>query len=486
MLPTLDEVRRGLDSYLAELEEEYYLNWAGLKEDLATTPIVSKYRWLLTSRVAEAARRLGGRRGKLLERFAVSGMLDEAVKELTDSFETRLTAKTVYVAGEQLPFRLAQVKVSNEPRRDMRAELYRSILDAIEEVNPILEERTLILHRKARELGFRSYAELSLSFKSFRIEELREAASLLCSETEALYSSEMEKRLEEKAGVGLREAERHDIAYLFRATEFDRYFPAEKMVGKLLKTIRYMGLDLRDVKLDVEARPRKSPRAFCAPVRVPWDVRLVVMPKGGFDDYMALFHEAGHALHAAYTSPELPAELRRLWEGAIAETYAFLMEYLLTSESWLSEHTELRGGELRMFLRLQGLYKLYYLRRYAGKVEYELKLHSDGLADARDTYVQELQSKLVFKQPHQYYLYDVDDMMYSADYLTAWLLEAQLRSHLESELGERWYMREEAGRLLRGLWSQGGKPSVRDLLSEAGYSRLDARPLIEDVKKMME
>ncbi|RLG51662.1 MAG: hypothetical protein DRN96_04705 [Thermoproteota archaeon] len=436
--------------------------------------------------MADAARRLGGRRGQLLVMFAVSGMLDEAVKELTDRFETRLARKVVYAAGEQLPFRLAQVKVGNEPRRGVRAELYRSILAAVEEVNPILEERTRMLHEKARELGFRSYAELSLSFKSFRVDELRQAASVLCRETEGLYSSEMERMLEEKAGVSLREAERHDVAYLFRATEFDKYFPAEEMVGKLLKTIKGMGLELRGVKLDIEARPRKSPRAFCAPVRVPWDVRLVVMPKGGFDDYMALFHEAGHALHAAYTSPELPAELRRLWEGSVAETYAFLVEYLLTCESWLKEHTELKGGELRRFLRLQGLYKLYYLRRYAGKVEYELRLHSDGLAEAREWYVQELQSRLIFKQPHQYYLYDVDDMMYSADYLAAWLVEAQLRSYLASELGEHWYAREEAGKLLRRLWSRGGEPTVRELLSEAGYSKLNARPLIEEAKMMIE
>ena len=50
-------------------------------------------------------------------------------------------------------------------------------------------------------------------------------------------------------------------------------------------------------------RPKKSPRAFCAPVRVPGEVYLVLSPVGGRDDFSVLFHEAGHAEHYANVDP---------------------------------------------------------------------------------------------------------------------------------------------------------------------------------------
>ena len=47
--------------------------------------------------------------------------------------------------------------------------------------------------------------------------------------------------------------------------------------------------------MDLEARPFKSPRPFCASISVPDEIKLVVNPHGGQQDYRALFHEAGHA-----------------------------------------------------------------------------------------------------------------------------------------------------------------------------------------------
>ena len=75
---------------------------------------------------------------------------------------------------------------------------------------------------------------------------------------------------------------------------------------------------------DIESRPNKSPRAFCAPVRVPGEVYLVIAPVGGRDDYATLFHEGGHTEHSASVAPELPFEFRCLGDNSISETYAFL------------------------------------------------------------------------------------------------------------------------------------------------------------------
>ena len=78
------------------------------------------------------------------------------------------------------------------------------------------------------------------------------------------------------------------------------------MLPALEATLGDLGVDLRsqqNVHLDLESRPARRPRAFCAPIEVPGKVMLVIQPIGGKDDWAALFHEAGHTEHYAHTSP---------------------------------------------------------------------------------------------------------------------------------------------------------------------------------------
>ena len=99
---------------------------------------------------------------------------------------------------------------------------------------------------------------------------------------------------------------------LFRGVKWDAMFPPDRMVPALESTLADLGIDLRgqsNVHVDIEPRPSKDPRAFCAPVLVPSEVHLVIPRVGGRDDYDALMHEAGHAEHYAHVDPSLP------WSG---------------------------------------------------------------------------------------------------------------------------------------------------------------------------
>ena len=78
-------------------------------------------------------------------------------------------------------------------------------------------------------------------------------------------------------------------------------------------------------------------RAFCAPVRVPTEVHLVIPRVGGRDDYDALMHEAGHAEHYAHVEPQLPFEHRYLGDNSVTEGFAFLLEHLAADAAWLED-----------------------------------------------------------------------------------------------------------------------------------------------------
>ena len=83
-------------------------------------------------------------------------------------------------------------------------------------------------------------------------------------------------------------------------------------------------------------------------------------------------------------------------------------------------------------------------------------------------------------EPHdaEWYLVDHDDLFYSADYLRAWYLEAQLFDRLVDQFGRRWWTRHEAGDYLRTLWAEGQKFNALDLARAIGDPDIDPAPLL--------
>jgi hypothetical protein len=293
----------------------------------------------------------------------------------------------------------------------------------------------------------------------------------------------MNEALEAKVGIRLEEAEKHDVSFFFRAKEFDKHFRKDRMLTALKKMLANMGIcldDQKNIQLDVEERPKKSPRAFCSPIRIPEDVKLMIMPQGGHDDYAALFHETGHAEHFANVNPELSVEYKWLGDNSVTESYAFLLEYLLTDENWLKQNIKM--AETEEYLRFLALYKLLFLRSYGAKLSYEIKLHMASSLEGVDEVHKKIGEKVLkYRHPANHYLITVDDAFYSAQYLQAWIFEAQLRKFLKREFGNEWFNSQEAGNYLTNLWADGQKYSVTELAKAIGYTGLDIEPLTASI-----
>jgi hypothetical protein len=234
--------------------------------------------------------------------------------------------------------------------------------------------------------------------------------------------------------------------------------------------------------LDTDPRPLKSPRAFCAPVRVPSEVYLVIKPIGGQDDYRALFHESGHAEHFSHVDGNLPFAFRYLGEEAISETFAFLFEHLTLNPRWLVDVLRVPLRDAERYRRFALFNKLWLLRRYAAKLRYELILHDEGPSGMDTAYREILGDVLHVAIAPERYLDDVDDAFYVAGYLRAWIFECQLSRFLLEHFGEGWYESREAGGFLRSLWSIGMRDPVDELArTRIGAKGLDPMPLIEEL-----
>jgi hypothetical protein len=232
--------------------------------------------------------------------------------------------------------------------------------------------------------------------------------------------------------------------------------------------------------VDADERPKKSPRAFCAPVRVPSEVHLVIPRVGGRDDYDALMHEAGHAEHYAHVDPSLPFEHRYLGDNSVTEGFAFLLEHLAADAAWLED---VLGVDDASAVRdhARGT-RLLFLRRYCAKLAYELELHEGGHLDRmREVYVRRLSDAIHVDWPGATWLSDVDPFFYAARYLRAWAFETHLRALLRERFGERWFAEPEAGAVLREWWARGQAMDADELLGELTGARLDFSVLLEDL-----
>jgi hypothetical protein len=296
----------------------------------------------------------------------------------------------------------------------------------------------------------------------------------------------VDAQLRDRVGVPLAGAAVSDLARLWRAPRFDAAFTPGRALPALRATLAGLGIELDaqpNVELDVEARPGKRPRAFCAPIRVPGRVVLVILPQGGQDDYRALFHEAGHTEHFAHMPAALPAEARVLGDNGVTEGFAFLFEHLLSDPEWLRDHL---GAEVPGYAEFSALLTLYLVRRYSAKLAYELELHAAGSLDGLPArYAELLERAGGVAYPSTDYLDDVDDGFYCTCYLRAWALEAQLRDHLRTRFGRKWYRSRQAGELLREAWGLGQSLRAEELLRQITGEELDFGALTAEVEEAL-
>ena len=469
------------EAFQEEINREYYQALAGLKEQLEIAAIYERYADLFAEDTVRAL--LGQRQdkqGRYLAELATMGYLEQKVKDLTEAITNFILKATVEWDGEEIPYQAVQPRISNEPVMERRHELYARQRAVSAKSNDQRAERFQAMYGATQDLGFTDYTTLCEELEDLHLAWLTEQMQAFLDRTEGVYVEQLAHYL---ATIGVPEdkADVSDTLYLFRAPYFDDLFPAERMIPALRATLAGLGIDVDSqeaLELDTEPRPLKSPRAFCAPIRVPDEVKLVIKPIGGQNDYRTLFHEAGHAQHAVNTAADLPFAFKRLGDNSVTEGYAFLFDNLIRNPHWLREVLEIPEGE--DYVRFSRFYKLWYLRRYGAKLLYEQELHAKVEAPA-SRYTELLGNALKVRIASEKYLEDVDDAYYAAQYLRAWIFEVQMRDYLEREYGPTWFTKTAAGRFLVDLWRQGQRDNVVELARQMGYEGLNLGPLTEEL-----
>jgi hypothetical protein len=288
------------------------------------------------------------------------------------------------------------------------------------------------------------------------------------------------------------EVTRADALALFRAKEFDRFFPPSSMESSIREQVREMGVDATAagrILFDTGDREGKRSRAFCAPVRVPNEVYLVMRPHGGQTDWNTFLHELGHALHFAYMRPDLPYEYRWLGDNSITEGYAMLFDHLMQDEGWLERYTEVGPANVRTFLRAVGFEELHFLRRYAAKLGYEIELYGGNLPwDALpELYTERLTSATSFRYSPADAFVDVDPRFYAARYLRAWQLQALITETLVENYDTDWWRNPRAGPwMCSALFGEGQRELADEQAQRVAGKKLTFDPLVRAVTRLLQ
>jgi hypothetical protein len=485
----IDALSANADRFLAELDEETYLHFAGLKETYDLTAIYERHENLtqLDTALALGASVDGNRRHRELWKFACEGYLGNLVSEEAERVAELEATLTATVDGEEIPFRMLKPQLMNEEDRGTRARIEAARNELTEEhLNPLELQAAEIGQRETRRLGAENYADLYRSF-GFGLDDLAEQCRRLLAETDDLWEQAGNRFFRSRVGIGLGEVERWDVGRVWRGEEWDAAFPPDRMLPALEATLGDLGIDLRgqqNVELDLDDRPNKDSRAFCSPIEVPGRVVLVMKPQGGPDDWRALFHEAGHTEHFAHTDASLSPEERRLGDNAVTEGWAMLIEFLTTDPVWLERRLDFpRPYE---FAAEGAAQLLWIVRRYCAKLLYELEFHTaDDLTALRPRYVELLTEATKVEPAEADYLSDIDAGFYASEYLRAWALESQMRAYLRERFGNAWFSRREAGSLLRELWAEGQKPTADELLREVTGETLELAAVGDRIREAL-
>jgi hypothetical protein len=500
---SVERLRREGERFMEELSREYYSAHSGIKPSADLQPIYARHREIIGPDALAVAREyFDGSAAGSEERRSARLLLDwqvesQSSRELAPLDEREIAWEADAVAttadGRRIPYQRVAIEIGNSSDRDERATLEQARRTLVQgSLAPMRRERFQRERDITESLGLApGYNATWELLSGVSLTALRDECAAFLRDTQAMWDEVLPKATKRVLGMRPDEATRADALALFRAREFDGYFPAAEMEPTILGQVREMGVDpLANgrIRLDTGEREGKRSRAFCAPVRVPDEVYLVLRPHGGQTDWNTFLHELGHALHFAYMRPDLPMEFRWMGDNSVTEGYAMLFDHLMQDAGWLQRYTRLDKRTTPEFLRAAGLEELHFLRRYCAKLIYETDLYGGTVSwDALpDLYVELLTKATGFKYDRADAFVDVDPRYYAARYLRAWQLQALLTETLVERYDVDWWRNPRAGPwIAQALFGEAQRELAHEQAERVAKKPMDFAPLIRSVEWML-
>ncbi|MCI4325330.1 MAG: M3 family metallopeptidase [Thermoplasmata archaeon] len=469
--------------YTGRGDERVLVRWQTERAEFLRDPAQPR----LVERLAEtAASATVARRTELLRR----SVLDAAVEQAPEivRLRSRLQARIVRYRPLWKGKRVGRAEVYNALRcstdRRERERAWRAHEPLHRSLEAPLRRLIGLRNDRARAVGFRSFAELRLSYEGVPPRRLR---ALAHDAARPLRRLARELRIETAERTGEAGWAPWDLRFAgeSRAPLPKEPFPGDLMVETVQRALRQWGipparLDVRIVRCDLPFG------GLTVAPEIPDDVRILVHPSGGWEYYMVLFHEYGHAVH--FRSVDQPTHLLRnpdLGFAGFAEGLAGVFEQVASDAAWLGTVRGLDPHAVEEFCRRQSEDAVFAAASTALGIESELRLYEHPDGDPRAA---------VQRLARSWFGYDayasrswadsffVTHPVYYQSYLVSHLFRAQVSAAMRRETDGPLWPNRRAGPWLTGAFlSNGARFDWNERLRDVTGAPLSAEPFVATV-----
>jgi hypothetical protein len=487
----IDSYRSRLEEYEERLNRRLYQFYSGRSPSLDLVGLYSDYSDIISfdsiheveSESQNTSASFDSRRKSLnkMRDFLKDQHLDAALAPLTEEILNSENQRKVLWEGRDLNFAQIPHHLKNESDAFKRRNLNERYARELQKSEGLRLESVARLHSSAVQLGFKNYVDAREQLDHVEYHKLLASLDAALQPLEDKYMEHF--RLSFECLHSFQEAGSWDISYWEKNNEAEPVFSKGKLHATVQATISELGVQpgREDaISIDLENREGKRSSPLCIPIRIPDEIKILMIPGSGAGQYFSLFHEMGHACHFAWTSPSLPLEHRIMGDRALSESYAFLLESFPRDREWLSRmFSFVKSWD---FLRFQALFRLFLVRLCVGKLRFAINLYGrENLDGMPENYSETMKSYTGLMHPQEFWLYDLSNGFYSADHLRGWMCEAMLREHLRTKYGNSWIVSRSAAGFLKEIWETGQLYSADELCKEIGMGELTPQVFIDEI-----
>jgi len=297
-------------------------------------PLHDRFSDLWSSTTVEALRRacqddtsrpaVEQRGGQVLQTFAENWFIRAATRELDAELHRALTTPFITWQGQRHAATTVAGWLEQETDRTTRQELTRRLEAHYASLVDLQAQRWELAAQAARQLGYDSLAAQAAAH-----------TQRLCGEDLAAWTTACERFLAET-----------DTAYRRAVAAARDTYPTDPFAHRRQ---RYLAEELlrgfgirpwQQTNLTTTWHTTGITGVFR--VRIPEDIRWAVAPPRGWQSWRGFLGELARVQQAAWTSPNLPVELRSHGDPAVAATWDWLFAGLLTDHRWLAGMLDLQ------------------------------------------------------------------------------------------------------------------------------------------------
>jgi len=420
-------------------------------------------------------------------RNAKRKFLKERVEALNDIFLLRNKINEEHIGFKPLVLgrEMDRTDVREMLRKDSDSSRRKAAWESSAELARKIEQEVIELltkrNKHAQELGYKTFVDYSLSLDYIDKNELLR----LYQELENLTTQSLRSVLGEiKKKLGIDQLEPWDLSYAI--DQFvkppDQHFPKDQLVPKVKELVRSLGIIPE--KLPILIKQADIPfGGLCFAIKIPTDVRFVSNPRDGHRFYDTVFHEYGHAIHAALNQQKhfvLKDDI-----GCFNEGMATILERFSTNTDWLRENTTLSDEEILRFVKAEKAARLLRLRHLVALSTFEFLAFEDLSQDLNELW-SKTRAKYLFVSENLTPQWAAESIftthpVYFQNYILADVIAAQTMAYVQQKYGRLLHNLEVSNFLIENYYGPGASIDWPEKIERATGQKLNAKALAQEL-----